>query len=51
MVNSEGIFLVPCLEPRSIKLRVEISTRIHKERIRKIQIIEEKKVECSKTAF
>jgi hypothetical protein len=51
MVNSDGIFLVPCLEPCAITLKVVISTHILNDKIRTIKIIEEKKVECSNTAL
>jgi hypothetical protein len=50
LINSEGIFLVPCLEPRFTTMAVEVSVIIRKDKISKIKIFQKNKIECRKTA-
>jgi len=47
MVNSDGIFLVPCLENRIITLDLKVKYAVKNNQISKIKIIEKKNIECT----
>lgn len=50
MINTEGIFLIPCLENCIITLDLKVRYAFKNNKISKIKIIEKEKVECRITA-
>lgn len=50
IIGSTGFGIISCLELRVISLETTIKLKFNRQLIREMQIIQEKKVECRKTA-
>jgi len=50
MVNNEGIFMVTCLERKTVSLETSITVETKDRKISKITISQRKSIQCRKTA-